>query len=158
MSPKNMWNNLNNPQHVHCVRMRVLRRGLVQFPAPWLPARCRGKTEADFSCRRNNSGDSWQEQKQNRSKRAEGGCEAKWNWISSDYLLREKQELVQRVQARHFPAELWGKAEKSCTGSVRLRGPDSPIRKAVRNFWECRRICLSLNFITEAVEVVWSRV
>lgn len=79
MGPNNMLNNLNNSQRVHCVRTRVLRRGLAQFSAPWMPAKCRGKTEADFSCRSNNSGDSWQEQKQNRSKRAEGGCEAKWN-------------------------------------------------------------------------------
>jgi len=44
-----------------------------------------------------------------------------------------KQELVQRVQARHLPAGLWGKAEKYRTGNVHLQGSDSPIRKALRN-------------------------
>lgn len=65
-----------------------------------------------------------------------------------------KQELVQTVQARRFPAELWGKAEKSCPGNVHLPGPDLPVRKAGMNFWECRGISLSLNSITEVVVVL----
>lgn len=32
--------------------------------------------------------------------------------------------LVQRVQARHFPTELWVKAEKCCNGNVHLQGQE----------------------------------
>lgn len=72
MSLKSMLNDLNCFQHVRCAGTWVLRRGSVQFSDPQAACEVLGKTEADFSCRSNNFGDSWQEQKQNRSKRAEG--------------------------------------------------------------------------------------